>query len=472
MNEFEAKVLNYINQNDLIVDDQPILVAFSGGADSTALLYVLDRLIKNGFIRSKLIAIHINHNLRGKDSDCDERFTAQFASELNIKYYCESVDVEDYAQDNGISIELAARYLRRDILFEAASKLGCSMIATAHHKDDNAETIIHRLSRGTGIKGLGGIWQKRDIETTAGRFVFIRPLLCVDRKQIENYCVDRNLEWRHDKSNDEIVYTRNLIRHQILPQLQAQSKHRLCDLLDNLSQICRRLYNRISEYAEFVWKEIVYLAEEDSVVIDFIGFNKLSPIIRQEILRIAYNSLGGKEAKITQQHYEQLIEFACQSQSAKMQLPGEIYFFRGYGRLIMQKITSEGLVLTKLTTPGNYSFKQFKIQFAEQAYDAKQFKDFLRNKSCFEECFDADKVKLPLKARNRETGDKFVPIGQQSVQKVGKFLIGAKVNHHERQQVVIFEDANNEIVWVAPFRSSEKTKVNAFTNKIYKIKIS
>lgn len=470
MEKFLKKISDYIEANSLI-DTEKIVVAFSGGADSAALLDALCLLKESGNIKAEIFAAHINHNLRGNESDGDQKFAENFALQRQVKIKSENVDIETYCRDNNVSTETAARELRRKAICKIASEFGAKTIATAHHKDDNAETMIHRLSRGTGLKGLGGIWPSRNINIDGHQIRYIRPLLCVNRHEIEEYCKSRGIDWRHDSSNDELIYTRNVIRHSILPKLEENSANCLRNKLYKLADSSRRLYEKVFELARSAWNESVSIAEDDEVVIEAISFNLLPIIVRQEIIRLAYNRLGGSESKITSSHYDNIIEFAAGTDSAKLQLPCDIYCFRGYGRIIFRKIVEHGIAFTIINSPGTYKFKDNEIVVSKESFNKKMFKDFIRNKKSNEEWFDAATVKLPICVRSRETGDKFRPIGQRTPKRVGKFLIGARIDHAQRAKIVIFEDDNKNIIWIAPHRASDITKISDDTQEVYKIKV-
>ncbi len=471
MDEFLHKVSHFICEHDLC--RRRIVVAFSGGADSVALVDALCLLRERGDIETDIIAAHINHKLRGEQSETDEEFVKGFAFERGIEIVCSSVDVLGYSDKEGVSIELAARSLRRQVLFNVARRFKTFDIATAHHKDDNVETIIHRLSRGTGLKGLGGIWQQRQITDDNGDcFRFVRPLLCVNRREIEDYCRNRGIVWRVDDSNNELIFTRNVIRHKILPQLEADCKGDLREQLCRISDFSRKIYAKVAADATEAWQSSVVLAEDDAVIIIADAFNNLPVVVRQELIRMAYNRLGGGESKITQQHYEKLVEFATNSDSAKLQLPYEIYCFRGYGKLIFRKISSEGLVNTIIDGAGEYWFRNRRITVEKLNFDKKAFSQFLSQKLPNEEWLDADKLQLPICVRTRQTGDKFRPLGQKTPKRVGKFLIGARIDHRQRANMLVFEDAAGDIVWLAPHRQSDITKINDNTKEVYKITIN
>lgn len=207
--EFEENLTRYIEKEKLIDSGGRIAAAVSGGADSTALLYALWSIKKQNIISADLICVHINHQLRGADSDEDEKSVIELADKLNIPAFTKRVDVRGFAKAEKISIETAARELRIKALIEIAKERGCNIIATGHQANDNAETIIHRLLRGTGFRGLCGIKPKNVFENG---IIFVRPLLCFTRKQITDYLTIEGLRWQTDATNFDCRYKRNFIR--------------------------------------------------------------------------------------------------------------------------------------------------------------------------------------------------------------------------------------------------------------------
>jgi len=181
---FEQQVGDFIKANGLLSSENKVLLAVSGGADSTALLCVLQALSSNNILSVEFLCAHINHQIRGADADSDEDFVIAQARALKLHITTKRIDVRGFARKHKLSIETAARKLRIESLLEIARANNCSIIATAHHKNDNAETILQRLTRGTGYRGLGGIWPIRIFEN---EFKFIRPLLCVRRDEIIKY---------------------------------------------------------------------------------------------------------------------------------------------------------------------------------------------------------------------------------------------------------------------------------------------
>jgi tRNA(Ile)-lysidine synthase len=179
--EFEKKISDFIKAETPVVSGRKVLLAVSGGVDSTALLYVICELKGEGVLKGEFLCAHINHQLRGVESDKDEDFVVAEAGKLKVPVTARRIDVRKFALENKLSIETAGRQLRREALLDIAKSSDCNWVFTAHHKDDNAETVIQRISRGTGIRGLGGIWPERNF---GGGISFVRPLLCVRREEI------------------------------------------------------------------------------------------------------------------------------------------------------------------------------------------------------------------------------------------------------------------------------------------------
>ncbi|MHC4204839.1 MAG: tRNA lysidine(34) synthetase TilS, partial [Planctomycetota bacterium] len=210
--EFEKKLADFINSNGLLCSAEKVLLAVSGGADSIALMYAMHALKVEDIFNTGIFCAHINHQLRGTEGDLDEEFVVTQGKKLKLAVTTRRTDVREFARLRKLSIETAARHLRMEALIDIAKANDCSRIATGHQKNDNAETVLQRLSRGTGFRGLGGIWTERIF---ANQAKFIRPLLCFSRDEILEYLQQRNLKWRRDNTNTDCTYRRNYIRHRL-----------------------------------------------------------------------------------------------------------------------------------------------------------------------------------------------------------------------------------------------------------------
>ena len=284
LSAFENTVAQFISTDGLFQPTGGILVAVSGGVDSMALMHTLHSLKAAGILDADLTAAHINHQLRGCAADEDEAFVEQQTRVLNLPVLTRRLAVAAFAAEQRLSIETAARQLRMEALTAMAKENGCDYIATAHHKDDNAETIVHRLLRGTGFRGLGGI---RPAKKFDNGITFVRPLLCVSRNQILSYLSEAKITWRHDHTNDDQAFTRNFIRHSLLPALQMQSSDSLIELLDRLSRRCRAYSDSLDRQVAQVWPQLVLKKESGCIELDPKTFS-ISPIpLKTEIIRRA-----------------------------------------------------------------------------------------------------------------------------------------------------------------------------------------
>ncbi|MHC4791293.1 MAG: tRNA lysidine(34) synthetase TilS, partial [Planctomycetota bacterium] len=441
--------------------------------DSTALLYSIYALKEEGIVSAELLCCHINHQLRGAEADQDENFVVTQASKLGLSVITRRVDVRESAVKNKLSIETAARKLRIENLVDTAKTNDCDIIATGHQKNDNAETIIQRLSRGTGLRGLGGIWPLRSFGEGVN---FARPLLSVSRDEIVTYLKERNIQWQLDRSNENYTYRRNYIRHRLIPALQQQCKGSIVEQLSDLSQSARRFYSLVCEHAEKVWQAATECAG-GSLRLDMQKFSSLPQFVKVELIRRSLTAIGSGEKDLTQQHYEKILQLSQQNKSCRrIELPGGFVVWREYGSLIFAQSKEEKQLehrtekSVELKVPGQTKFVDYIIE--STVFDAEGFDidKFSREKSELIEWFDFDKVKQPLVVRSRKVGDRFRPLGLLGEKRIGKFLTAARIEHKLRKKVVIIAD-KNKIIWVGPIRASELTKIKASTKRILQIRL-
>ena len=468
--EFEKKVADFIKSQRMFGSADRILLAVSGGADSMALLYVMAAMKAEGILRADLICAHINHQLRGSQADGDEDFVVSQAEHLSLLVITRRIDVRGFARKNKLSIETAARQLRLENLLDIAKADSCGAVAAAHHKDDNAETIVQRLSRGTGFRGLGGIRPVRDL---ADGIKLVRPLLCVTRKEIIEYLEERNLKWRTDHTNADCRYRRNFIRHHLIPEIQKQCSGSIAERLFELSQSARRFYQLICDRAEKVWVKIAGCSG-GKVVLDLKMFSEQHPAVKVELVRRSLSSLGCGEQGLTQGHYEKILQLAeRKTNGKKIKLPNGFAAYCDYGKLIFEKSSVSNEILqaeVSVNIPGRTEFAGCLIE--AMVCDARKcdIEKFRAEKTKFIEWFDLDKVKLPLIVRFRKAGDRFWPLGLAGEKKVGKFITAEKVPCELRRRVFVVADAE-KIIWLYPVRMCEQVKVTGKTRKILQLEI-
>jgi len=290
---FEKKIADFIKAHGLFGPADRVLLAISGGADSIALLYVMQALRTHKVLRVEFLCAHINHQLRGMEANLDEDFVTAEAAKLKLPLMTKRLDIRGFARCHKLSIETAARKLRIEALLDIARINSCCCIATGHQKNDNAETVLQRLARGTGLRGLGGIWPMRTFNPSAvsrsgrsnrNKIKFVRPLLCVTRDEIIVYLQQRNLKWRTDHTNADCTYRRNYIRHRLLPELQQKYSGSIVEQLFGLSQSAQRFYGLVCSRAENVWPGLAD-STGDKVVMNLGKFLSESPSVKVELIR-------------------------------------------------------------------------------------------------------------------------------------------------------------------------------------------
>jgi tRNA(Ile)-lysidine synthase len=469
--EFEKTIAEFVTTSCLFGPAERILLAVSGGVDSVAMAGALARLTEAGVITAEFVIGHVNHNLRGPAADKDQEFVAALAKRLGLRVITRSVDVRRYATENKLSIETAARNLRTGALADIATETGCKTIATAHHKNDNAETIVHRLLRGTGLRGLGGIWPKRNFPAGV---TFVRPLLGVTRAQIIQYCTANGLDWRHDHTNDDVSFTRNRIRHLLLPVLKSRCNGSLVEELASLSQNCRLLHLRVCAEADKVWPLVALVSQPDRVVLAGSVFCAQTEIIQAELLRRALTAIGSGERDLKELHYRQVIELAKGPGGRTIELPGGFLAQAQYEKITFTASKASGRAgpdLQKIIEIGGKTEFDDCLITAE-VLNAKDcdLDEFMAGKDNHVEWFDFDKLAGPLVVRQRQAGDKFWPLGGEAEKRVGKFLTAQKVPRQLRQRLLIIADSE-KIIWLGPLRPGELAKITEQTKKILQLQI-
>ena len=474
LKKLEQKTADFIAAEHLTPADGKVMLAISGGADSSALLHVLAAL------RLDIHCAHINHQLRTDEAQRDEDFVIEQCQKLKVPVITRKIDVRDYAKKSKLSIETAARNMRIDKLVEIAKSQNCACIATAHHKNDNAETIIDRLIRGTGLRGLCGIWPAKKFNDG---ITFIRPLLCATRDEIVQYLNSRNIKWCTDRTNTDFAYRRNFIRHRLLPALQKNSADDIVEQLAVLSKTSRGFYQMICRTAGAIWPDIATV-NESNIVVDSDKIANQPAEIKIEIARRALAHLGCGEQDITERHYTGILRLPDDS---RLQLPNRVTVHRQGSKTVFEKhlktklaesIVPEPVVLEM---PGITQFGPYAINADIIEIEQEDLETFKKSKTNLVEWFDCEKLKLPLEVRLRKRGDKFWPLGLAGEKRVGKFLTTAKVSSALRRKLLVIADSDlpggalaksGKIIWLCPVRISEQTRVTGETKTVLQLKIA
>jgi tRNA(Ile)-lysidine synthase len=463
---FEDKLLADIDANGLLTDAKRVLLAVSGGADSVVMAHVLHRLRREGRLGCEFVIGHVNHQLRGADSQADAAFVSAFARRLEMDIVDESVPVCDYAAAQKLSIETAGRVLRLQTLAAMAQANGCDAVATAHHADDLAETVIHRLMRGTGYRGLCGILPVSEVYGMR----FIRPMLGVKRREILGYTAANDLAWREDASNRDVDFTRNRIRRRLLPRLQSEAGE-LVERLGKLSRASRRLLERTEGQAGAICAKGQVDQSKRRFSVSQALVQGCPPWVFYEVMRQVLAAMGIGLRDYGERHFNAMWQLVEQPK-AKAGFPGGVEIVVDRGTVCVRASAEEGRPLcgsdVLLEIGGTVQFGRWTIASRLLCPGENDFSRFLKTKDGFVEWFDADAISGPLMVRPRRDGDRFWPIGAKAPKKVGRFLMDGGLDADIRQNAFILADTE-KILWLAPIRMAEAGKVTTRTRRILEI---
>lgn len=405
-------VKNFIEKYNL---SGTFIVAFSGGYDSMCLLDVMHKLELN------TVAVHLNHNWRGEESFNEAKNCENFAKSKGIQYYCEILS------DSTAKTETAAREARYDFFKRCAKKFNTDIVFTAHNFDDNAETVLYRIIKGTGTKGLAGICEHRDI--------FYRPLLTMKREDIEYYCKENNLNPNCDSSNTDTKYKRNFIRHKIIP------------LLEEINPKVKESLNSLSD-----------IAEEDNKIIDKYLPQNIFSADKSEKKRIIYNILAENDIDYDREKIENILNFIEENKNSKsgktISVAKDLWLFVNNKKAELVKKEDKCTEVLKVTKEGEYAFGNgiFKLKSVKNYDNKTDFPKDCENKAYV--CLDEVNFEL----RTRRDGDFIAPMGCEGTQKLKKYLNEKKIAKHEKDKIV-FLCKGSEVLWAVGHGISDKIKV-------------
>ena len=291
-------VKHLIEQYHMLQKGDSVVIGVSGGADSVCLLHILWKLQAEYCLR--LLAVHIHHEIRGKEADEDAVFTEKLCKERKIEYRLIKRNVPRLAAERGISEEEAGRLVRYDFFDEVLKQTGSNKIAIAHNKNDKIETIIMHLLRGSGLSGLKGI------EPIRGNI--IRPLIECEREEIEKYCDENRLEPRIDKTNFENDYTRNKIRNIVIPYIEKELNPNIIETIDRLSEVVKKEDRYLEKVALDVYDKILIKQEPGQIMLELKGFNEQDEVIKSRIILYTVKKLFGSSQGIEKIHINDIIK--------------------------------------------------------------------------------------------------------------------------------------------------------------------
>ncbi|MFZ5966656.1 MAG: tRNA lysidine(34) synthetase TilS [Bacillota bacterium] len=454
------KFIKTLEDFKMVSEGEGIVIGVSGGPDSITLLHLFHRVQER--YRLRLYAVHLNHQFRGTDADEDAAYVKSFCDKLGIEAFIYSENVTEYSKHRGITFEEAGREIRYRLFDEILDQKRAGKIAVAQNMDDQAETVLMRLMRGSGAEGLSAIDHIRDNK-------IIRPLLDISRKEIEAYCSLHELKPRIDKTNSEVIYTRNRIRLELIPYIESHFNPNIKETLCRTAKLLREDNNFIAEQVDKAFGKLVR-KENDRITVLLRSLKELHPAVAKRVVREMLKQYLGDIKNIQSIHVENIMGLVDkQTVGASIDLPGYITAAIDYEYLMIKKKENEIQKhdFTYDLKIGSVSeFSLLNLIIISKIIDKEHIGEIPKSDTI--KYFDLDKIHQGIKLRNRRNGDRFSPLGMKGSKKLKEFFIDEKIPRTLRDEIPLICDGD-EIVWVIGYRMSEKYKVTSDTEHILMI---
>jgi len=454
------KVLEFIKTHGLLAPGDKVVVAFSGGADSMALMDILTNL--QDFPLQVVIA-HLNHCLRGDESEGDELFVRDLAEKYALPLVISRVDVAIAAAEQGLSLEEAGRNARRSFFLEIAEEESADAVVLGHHRDDQAETVLMRLVRGAAGSGLKGMQPG-----TAGN-IFRRPLLCLNRAEIEGYLRKGSLPWREDSSNGDIKFLRNRIRHELLPLLENYNPE-LTESLNRMAQVFAADEELLDAVVERAYSRIVATLPGE-IRIDLEMLRLELPALRKRLYRKVLFVLRGDLKRISSQHLADIDRLATGKKgSGKISLPSGVLVIRKYNSMILTTVPEEAAGdkwELSIDSCGSYQLEHKRTLLVERV--ASLPVDWLETgkDTIF---LDLKQFPFPWIIRGFREGDHFVPFGMRGTKKLKDLFIDNKIPLESRKKVPLLL-CEGEIFWIGGVQMAEKVRISELPGELLRLRM-
>lgn len=451
MKKIEQKVIKFIDGQKLLEKGDRVLVALSGGPDSVFLLTILFKYKKR--FRIEIGAVHINHLLRGKEAREDENFCRELADGCGISFYARRRDVKYLAKKKKISVEEAGREIRYSEFEKISKKHGYNKIATAHNSNDNAETVLLNLIKGTGLRGISGIPIKRSN--------IIRPVIGIRKEEILAYLDQNNIKYRTDPSNMDSSYERNFLRNRIIPEIKEKLNPAFEETILHSSEIFRDIHQYVQSGIDRSFDSVVkYKNGELKLSIE--ALEAIAAEIRAELIKLAMERYF-----LIQPTYTDLKKIQLLSEKRvgeKEELSQNISGLRERDIILIYKNEKPKvekpikLDLGKSITINGKDFSIKKAQNTTPVYTLNKMKEYI----------SADNIKDSFTIRKWKPGDKFYPLGMKGRKNISDFLADQKVSPSKKKDQLVLTNGN-KIIWVIGLRIDERFKITRNTKKVYEL---
>jgi tRNA(Ile)-lysidine synthase len=491
LSDIRKQVQHTIETYNLLTSGDGIVVGVSGGPDSVCLLHILLGLRDRYDLR--LYVAHLHHGARGKEADADAEYVASLAHKWGLPTTIDRQDIPALAREHRLAFEETARRVRYAFLARVASETAASKIAVGHNADDQAETVLMHLLRGTGPAGLRGMLPSTPLHTyrlngfmdpTVPQTVsLIRPLLEVPRSDIEHYCTINNIAPRLDRSNLDTTYFRNRLRHELMPTLRTVNP-KIGTQLCRTAQVVSADYELLAQLRNDAWTDVLLAAQKTSIIFDKARWQALPTALQRATLRHAAYQLRKSLRDVGFVHIENARMVARGGETgAQATLPMGLALTVGYDTLTLGNIDDAtpalpddpllwGAGRTTVQVPGTTPLSGQEWTLEAQVLPEWDLKRIAANQDVWTAYFDLEKLGKPLALRSRRPGDRFRPQGMQGHScKLSAFMINEKIPQPWRAHVPLLE-ADGEIVWVCGYRTADGVTVGPDTGTVLRLRFT
>lgn len=455
----QKRVFGYIREYAMIEERDRVIAGVSGGADSICLFYILMELQKE--MSFALSVVHVDHGLREEEAVRDAEYVERICQEYDIPCKVFAYDVAAIAREEKLSVEEAGRKVRYQAFESFAREWGGTKIALAHHKNDVAETMLHNLVRGSAVAGLCSVHPVRKS--------YIRPLLCMNREEIEQYLKERHISWQTDSSNQEMNYTRNKIRHRVLDYLVQEINPKAVEHMADTAQELLAAEEYLCQQA--LQAESAHSGPAGNAIRLEQTLLEEAPIIRRYVLRNCFEEAAGSRKNLTRSHLQQLDELFSKPVGKSVELPLDITAIRTYHGIVIEKrqeakgMSREYPASIPIAGPGEYHGEGFTVKC--EVFSKNE--DGIPEKR-YTKWFDYDKIKGNVVIRTREPGDFLVVNQSGGRKKLKDYFIDSKIPRDERDSILLLA-VDSEVIWVIGMRISEKYKIDKNTKQVLSVQI-
>lgn len=451
------KALETVNKYNLLSKNDKIIVGVSGGPDSVCLLHFLNSI--KGDYGLSIIVAHINHNLRGEKAVEDMEFVCKMAHDLNLPFFVHNAMVADYASLKHMSVELAGREIRYDFFNKLLKENNADKIAVAHNLNDQAETILMHIFRGSGMQGLTGMaYESGNI---------IRPLMETSRHEILDYIQKNGLKYRIDDTNNQDKFLRNKIRLRVIPYIEENFNSNIKTSLSKTAEILRGEFDFIENYVDEIF-DSVCSKKGESLYLNIDRYMMLDISIKRRLLRRVIRLIKGNSINVEFKHLEYIMKFIKTSGTGdRIDITDNIEILRQYEYIVFyqnKNFFKEDFCF-QLITPGIIKINgniRIKSELCRKLTGDLKNPDFA--------FLDYDKIKGHIVVRSRKDGDVLIPYGMTGKKKLQDYFVDMKIPLRDRKSIPLVA-SGSEILWIAGYRINDKYKITKNTKNILKLEL-